>query len=66
MSFPIEFCPNDGMKHQSREHLKERKVKYTDEPVGKVKIVDDFLPKPDDLVLKTEKVKVKPHSTKSK
>lgn len=34
--------------------MKKRKVKYTDEPIGKIKIVDDFLPKPNDLVLKKE------------
>jgi len=29
-----------------------RKIKYTDEPMGKVKVVKDFLPPPDKLVLK--------------
>jgi hypothetical protein len=28
------------------------KIKYTDEPMGKLKIVNDFLPPPDQLVLK--------------
>lgn len=27
--------------------MKKNKVKYSDEPIGKIKIVDDFLPKPD-------------------
>jgi hypothetical protein len=31
--------------------MKKHKVKYTDKPLGKIKIVDDFLPKPKDLVL---------------
>lgn len=31
---------------------KKKKVKYTDQPIGKIKIVDDFLPKPKELVLK--------------
>ena len=34
------------------------KTKYTDEPMGKLKAVDDFLPPPDQLVLKEESVKV--------
>lgn len=38
--------------------MKRRRVKYTNEPIGKVKIVDDFLPKPSELVLKEETVKV--------
>ncbi len=32
--------------------MKKRKAKYTEKPVGKIKIVVDFLPKPKDLVLK--------------
>jgi hypothetical protein len=34
------------------------KIKYTDEPMGKVKVVPDFLPSPEELVLKDETVKV--------
>jgi predicted DNA binding CopG/RHH family protein len=34
------------------------KIKYSDEPLGKLKIVEDFLPPPDQLVLKEDKVKV--------
>ena len=30
----------------------KRKIKYTDEPMGKLKAVNDFLPPPDQLVLK--------------
>ncbi len=36
----------------------EKKIKYTDEPMGKVKVVSDFLPAPEELVLKDETVKV--------
>jgi len=35
-----------------------RKVKYTDEQIGKLKIISDILPKPGDLVLKEETIKV--------
>lgn len=34
------------------------KIKYTDEPVGKLKVIKDFLPPPEQLVLKEENVKV--------
>ncbi len=34
------------------------KIKYTDEPMGKPKIVRDFLPPPEQLALKEEKVKI--------
>jgi hypothetical protein len=33
-------------------------VKYTDERLGKLKIVPDFLPRPEDLVFREEGVKV--------
>ncbi|HSW87356.1 MAG TPA: hypothetical protein VLG49_07670 [Rhabdochlamydiaceae bacterium] len=45
--------------------MKKRKVKYTDGPIGKIKIVDDFLPRPKDLVLKEETTKVTISLTKS-
>jgi predicted DNA binding CopG/RHH family protein len=35
-----------------------RTVKYTDEALGKLEIVKDFLPSPDKLVLKEDGVKV--------
>jgi predicted DNA binding CopG/RHH family protein len=39
--------------------MKQRKkVKYTDEPIGKIKIIPDFLPSPDELAPKDETVKV--------
>jgi len=36
----------------------KKKIKYTDEPMGKVKVISDFLPSPKELVLKDETVKV--------
>lgn len=32
--------------------MKKSKVKYTNEAIGKIKIVDDFLPESKELVLK--------------
>jgi hypothetical protein len=34
------------------------KTKYSDEPLGRLKIVRDFLPRPQDLVFRDEGVKV--------
>lgn len=36
----------------------KRTRKYTNEPIGRVRIIDDFLPPPENLVLKDESVKV--------
>ena len=36
----------------------KKRISYTDEPMGDVRIVKDFLPAPDKLVLKEENVKV--------
>ena len=39
--------------------MSKRKDKgYTDEPLGDVRVIDNFLPRPEDLVFKEEKVKV--------
>jgi predicted DNA binding CopG/RHH family protein len=35
-----------------------KKIKYTDEPMSKIRVIDDFLPPPDRIVLKEENVKV--------
>jgi len=34
------------------------RIRYTDEPLGKLKVVPDFLPPPEDLVYRDEGVKV--------
>ena len=36
----------------------KKKIKYTDEHMGKVEVVSDFLPSPEQLALKDETVKV--------
>ena len=36
----------------------KNKIKYSDEPMGELRVVKDFLPPPDQLVLKEENVKV--------
>jgi hypothetical protein len=40
------------------ERFMKSKIKYTDEPLGKVRVVRDFLPPPERLVLKEDKVKI--------
>jgi predicted DNA binding CopG/RHH family protein len=34
------------------------KIKYTDEPLGEIKIISDFLPSPAELAFRDESVKV--------
>ena len=36
----------------------KRKTKYTDKPMGEPKVIKDFLPAPDQLILKEENIKV--------
>lgn len=36
----------------------KKKITYTDEPMGKVRVIPDFLPSPEQLAFKEEKVKV--------
>ena len=47
--------PDIGGKEGS--YMKAR-IRYTDEPMGKLKVVKDFLPPPEQLVLREENVKV--------
>jgi hypothetical protein len=41
-----------------KNSMNKHEINYTDEPIGEVKIIDDFLPSPEHLVLKEETVKV--------
>lgn len=34
------------------------KIRYSEEPMGELRVIEDFLPPPDQLVLKEENVKV--------
>ena len=36
----------------------KNKIKYTNEPLGKLRVIKDFLPPPSELILKEEPVKV--------
>lgn len=43
----------------------KKKIKYTNESLGKTEVVRDFLPSPDELVLKDNTVKVTLNLSKS-
>lgn len=43
----------------------KRKIKYRDEPLGDLQVVDDLLPPPEDLVFKEENIKVTMSLSKS-
>lgn len=34
------------------------KIKYTNEPMGELRVIKDFLPKPEELALREENVKI--------
>jgi predicted DNA binding CopG/RHH family protein len=46
-----------GIGGKGKRYMKA-KMKYTDEPMGKVRVISDFLPSPEELALKDETVKV--------
>jgi predicted DNA binding CopG/RHH family protein len=43
----------------------KKKIKYTNERIGKVEVVKDFLPKPEELVFKEDNIKVTINLSKS-
>ncbi len=43
----------------------KRKIRYTDEFLGNLRVVDDFLPPPKELVFREEKIKVTMSLSKS-
>ena len=46
-----------GIGERERGFMKN-KIKYSDEPIGDVEIIPDFLPPPEELVFKEETVKI--------
>jgi len=36
----------------------KKKIKYTDEPLGNVRVIDDFLPSPSELAFNEDQIKV--------
>ena len=43
----------------------KKKIKYSNESIGQVEVIKDFLPKPEDLVFKEETVKITLNLSKS-
>jgi len=43
---------------KNRQNHMRKKTKYTDEPLGDLRVVEDFLPPPSDLAFREENVKV--------
>ncbi len=43
----------------------KQKIKYSNRKIGKVKVVKDFLPKPEELIFKDDSVKVTLNLSKS-
>ena len=43
---------------EKEKRYMKKKIKYTNKPLGDVKIVSDFLPSPEELIFKEETVKV--------
>jgi len=46
-----------GIGEKGGRYMK-KKIKYTDEPMGKIRVIKDFLPPPEKLALKEENVKI--------
>jgi len=36
----------------------KKKIQYSDEPIGDLRIIDDFLPSPKELAFKEEQIKI--------
>jgi predicted DNA binding CopG/RHH family protein len=43
---------------RGKKFMKKHKKNYTNESIGNIKVIEDFLPPPHELVLKEETVKV--------
>jgi len=40
------------------KRLMSKKIQYSDEPLGEIELISDFLPSPDELALKNKNTKV--------
>jgi len=52
------------IREKENRYMK-KKIKYSDEKIGKVKVIKDFLPKPEELVFKEDTVKITLNLSKS-
>jgi hypothetical protein len=51
----VSMVPGTGEKG---ERFMKSRIKYTDEPMGRLRVIRDFLPPPGQLVAKENKVKI--------
>jgi len=54
--------PDNGGKEN---RYMKKKIKYSNEEIGKVEVIKDFLPKPEDLIFKEDTIKVTLNLSKS-
>jgi len=54
--------PDTGEKEN---RYMKKKIKYSNEEIGKVDVIKDFLPKPEDLIFKEDTIKVTLNLSKS-
>lgn len=45
------------MEEGARKYMKKKTIKYKNEPIN-AKVIDDFLPSPEELIFKEETIKV--------
>ena len=50
---------------EKENRFMKKKIKYSDEKIGKVEVINDFLPSPDELVFKEDTIKVTLNLSKS-
>ena len=43
---------------EEAEKFMSRKIRYIDKPLGRLEVVPDFLPSPDELAIKEENIKI--------
>ena len=51
----VSMVPDTGEKG---ERFMKSRIKYTDEPMGRLRVIRDFLPPPEQLVARENKVKI--------
>lgn len=60
----LSFGKNYSNK-ESMKAVKEKTVKYSSDDIGRIEIIKDFLPPPEDLILKDTTIKVTLNLSKS-
>ena len=57
--------PNKGSGKKTKRTVREKEISYADENIGNIKVVEDFLPKPEELVLRDNTVNITLNLSKS-